>query len=58
MANSRDMISRKTPRYLVSAWTCSKISLASFSLGVIVGFALKSNIRRLVERLLNKMKDD
>eukprot|EP01018_Ginkgo_biloba_P004633 Gb_29641 [translate_table: standard] len=57
MADSRGLLIRKTPRYVVSAWTCSKIAMASFSLGVIVGFALKNSFRRLAERLLNKIKD-
>ncbi|KAJ4782442.1 transmembrane protein [Rhynchospora pubera] len=43
---------------VVSLWTCTKISLISFGVGVVVGFMLKARVRRWATKLLKKIRDD
>lgn len=55
MDGSSDIIARSQTRYMVSAGACTKLVLASFTAGVIVGFTLNKSFRRLVRRLLKKL---
>ena len=44
-------------RYVVTGWTCTKIAMISFGLGVVVGFKLNKTIRRVATKLLKKVRD-
>ncbi|CAM6102591.1 unnamed protein product [Calypogeia fissa] len=48
----------RVTRYVVTPWTASKIALASFAVGVFVGFRLNKTIRRFAAKLLNKIQKD
>ncbi|RCV24618.1 hypothetical protein SETIT_5G100200v2 [Setaria italica] len=43
---------------VVSLSTCTKVSVISFAVGVVVGFTLKKRVRRWAARLLKRIKDD
>jgi ABC-type uncharacterized transport system permease subunit len=45
-------------RYVVSAWTASKIAFWSFLLGLLLGLRLHKTIRRIAAKVLEKIKDD
>ncbi|GAB2219214.1 hypothetical protein Drorol1_Dr00006845 [Drosera rotundifolia] len=48
----------RTPRNVVSLWTCSKLCAAFFVAGVLVGYTLKRRVKRWASKLLRRMKDD
>ncbi|BBN05226.1 hypothetical protein MPTK1_3g11380 [Marchantia polymorpha subsp. ruderalis] len=54
---SEPKLSAKLSKYVVTPYTCTKIAVASFVVGVFVGFRLKKSIRRMAEQLLKKLRD-
>ncbi|CAM6101124.1 unnamed protein product [Calypogeia fissa] len=58
ISNVDSRVSGRVTRYVVTPWTASKIALASFAVGVFVGFRLNKTIRRFAAKLLNKIQKD
>lgn len=51
-------LSGRVSKYVVTTWTATKIALASFAVGVLVGYRLNKSIRRLAARLLHKIQKE
>ncbi|OAY54036.1 uncharacterized protein LOC110610803 [Manihot esculenta] len=54
---SRVLMTRPN-RHMVSLWTCSKLCSIFFVAGVVVGYTLKTRVRRWASKLLKRLKDD
>ncbi|KAL3684236.1 hypothetical protein R1sor_002258 [Riccia sorocarpa] len=50
-------VSAKVSKYVITPYTCTKIALASFAVGVFVGFRLNKAIRRMASKMLKKVRD-
>ncbi|XP_057840336.1 uncharacterized protein LOC131050170 [Cryptomeria japonica] len=50
MPDSSVIVAHRPTRYTVSVWTCSKIALAAFAVGVFVGFSLCKRLKRSMRR--------
>ncbi|GAB4853683.1 hypothetical protein Ancab_017873 [Ancistrocladus abbreviatus] len=56
--SSSGILMTRPTRQMVSLWTCSKLCAVFFVAGVVVGYTLKQQVRRLAAKLLRRLKDD
>ncbi|XP_059318420.1 uncharacterized protein LOC132068746 [Lycium ferocissimum] len=48
----------RSPRQVISLWTCSKLCAICFVAGVFVGYTLKRRVHRWASKLLRRLKDE
>nr|XP_009769454.1 PREDICTED: uncharacterized protein LOC104220310 [Nicotiana sylvestris]XP_016500659.1 PREDICTED: uncharacterized protein LOC107819091 [Nicotiana tabacum] len=57
-ADQSQLLLARSPRQVVSLWTCSKLCAICFIAGVFVGYTLKRRVRRWASKLLRRLKDE